>query len=154
MISNACVSRHRPRIVFLQNFSNSNLRRVHLTCGLFFEYGSVRWGSCPFKFVLDGRGKFCPPMLNYLRWQPLLMKVASNVCETQMSTGYAPIPDISFDQLFDGRLKKYGIQEEIAVNPTERTRYLVGCDGFSRSAPTREWHLHLHVSGGCPMVGL
>jgi hypothetical protein len=47
-----------------------------------------------------------------------------------MSTYYAPIPDISFDQLFDGRLEKYGVKEEIVANPTERTRYLVGCDGF------------------------
>jgi hypothetical protein len=47
-----------------------------------------------------------------------------------MSTSYAPIPDISFFQLFDGRLEKYGIKEEIVANPTEGTRYLVGCDGF------------------------
>jgi hypothetical protein len=47
-----------------------------------------------------------------------------------MSTYYAPIPDISFDQLFDGRLEKYGVKEEIVANPTEGTRYLVGCDGF------------------------
>jgi hypothetical protein len=47
-----------------------------------------------------------------------------------MSTHYAPIPDISFDQLFDGRLEKYGIKEEIVANPTEGTRYLAGCDGF------------------------
>jgi hypothetical protein len=47
-----------------------------------------------------------------------------------MSTYYAPIPEISFDQLFDGRLEKYGIKEETVANPSERTRYLVGCDGF------------------------
>jgi hypothetical protein len=47
-----------------------------------------------------------------------------------MSTYYRPIPDISFDQLFDGRLEKYGIKEEIVANPTKGMRYLVGCDGF------------------------
>lgn len=58
-----------------------------------------------------------------------------------MSTYYAPIPDISFDQLFDGRLEKYGIKEEIAANPTEGTRYLVGCDGFLQ--------VHRHENGTC-----
>jgi hypothetical protein len=62
--------------------------------------------------------------------QPDVKENPSNVQETQMSTYYAPIPDISFDQLFDGRLEKYGIKEEIVANPTEGTRYLVGCDGF------------------------
>ena len=27
-------------------------------------------------------------------------------------------------------MEKYGIKEEIVANPTEGTRYLVGCDGF------------------------
>jgi hypothetical protein len=54
-----------------------------------------------------------------------------------MSTYYAPIPDISFDQLFDGRLEKYGIKEEIVASPTEGTRYLVGCDGFYRYTDKR-----------------
>ncbi len=58
-----------------------------------------------------------------------------------MSTDYAPIPDISFDQLFDGRLEKYGIKEEIAANPTEGTRYLVGCDGFLQ--------VHRNENGTC-----
>jgi len=65
---------------------------VHLTCGLFFStalFAGVRARS---NLFLHSRGKFCPPMLNHLRWQPLLMKVASNVCETQMSIGYAPNP--------------------------------------------------------------
>jgi len=47
-----------------------------------------------------------------------------------MSTWLAPLPDIQFAQLFDGRLEKYGIKEEIVADPTEGTRYLVGCDGF------------------------
>src|SRR5262249_44724502 len=47
-----------------------------------------------------------------------------------MSTDYAPIPDISFDRLFDGRLEKYGVEEKILGNSTLVTRYLVGWDGF------------------------
>ena len=47
-----------------------------------------------------------------------------------MSTCYAPIPDISFAQLFDGRLEKHGVREEIGAATTERTRYLIGRDGF------------------------
>jgi hypothetical protein len=49
-----------------------------------------------------------------------------------MSTYYRPLPDIQFAQLFDGRLEKYGVKEEIAANPTEGERFLVGCDGFLR----------------------
>ena len=49
-----------------------------------------------------------------------------------MSTAYRPLPDILFVQLFDGRLEKYGIKEEIVANSEEGTRYLVGCDGFLR----------------------
>jgi hypothetical protein len=47
-----------------------------------------------------------------------------------MSTWYKPIPDIQLAQLFDGRLEKYSIKEEIVVNPSDGRRYLVGCDGF------------------------
>jgi hypothetical protein len=47
-----------------------------------------------------------------------------------MSTHYRPLPDIPFAQLFDGRLEKYGIKEEIAANSTEGRRYLTGRDGF------------------------
>jgi hypothetical protein len=47
-----------------------------------------------------------------------------------MSTWYRPIPDIQFVQLFDGRLEKYSIKEEIVANPSDGRRYLVGCDGF------------------------
>jgi hypothetical protein len=47
-----------------------------------------------------------------------------------MSTDYRPIPDIQFAQLFDGRLEKYGIKEELVAKPRDGERYLVGCDGF------------------------
>jgi hypothetical protein len=47
-----------------------------------------------------------------------------------MSTWYRPIPDIQFAQLFDGRLEKYSIKEEIVADPSDGRRYLVGCDGF------------------------
>lgn len=47
-----------------------------------------------------------------------------------MSTDYVPIPDILFAQLFDGRLDKYGVREGLTANSEEKTRYLVGCDGF------------------------
>ncbi len=47
-----------------------------------------------------------------------------------MSTELAPLPDIEFAQLFDGRLERYGIKEKIVADPTEGTRYLVGRDGF------------------------
>ena len=47
-----------------------------------------------------------------------------------MSTWLAPIPDIKFDALFDGRLEKYGIREHIMAEASERERYLVGRDGF------------------------
>jgi hypothetical protein len=49
-----------------------------------------------------------------------------------MSTWLAPIPDIQFAQLFDGRLEKYGIRKDevIRENETEKTPFLVGPDGF------------------------
>lgn len=47
-----------------------------------------------------------------------------------MSTWLAPIPDIQFDELFDGRLEKYGIKEHLMAEASERERYFVGRDGF------------------------
>jgi hypothetical protein len=49
-----------------------------------------------------------------------------------MSTWLAPLPDIQFAQLFDGRLEKYGIQKDkvIRQNETKKTPFLVGPDGF------------------------
>jgi hypothetical protein len=61
-----------------------------------------------------------------------------------MSTYYRPLPDIQFAQLFDGRLEKYGIKEKIAADPTEETRYLVGCDGFLK--------VHREGNGTCAFM--
>jgi hypothetical protein len=79
--------------------------------------------------------------LSPIKVQPDIKENRSNVQEIQMSTYYAPIPDILFDQLFDGRLEKYGIKEEIAANPTEGTRYLAGRDGFLQ--------VHREEKGAC-----
>jgi hypothetical protein len=46
-----------------------------------------------------------------------------------MSTDYRPIPAIPFNQLFDGRLDKYGVREKADPDTTVRRRYLVGGDG-------------------------
>ena len=47
-----------------------------------------------------------------------------------MSTYYRPLSKIPFAQLFDGRLKKYGVREKIQADTTKSRRYLVGCDGI------------------------
>jgi hypothetical protein len=46
-----------------------------------------------------------------------------------MSTDYRPLKDILFDEVFDGRLEKYGVQEQVRPDTTERDRYLIGRDG-------------------------
>ena len=46
-----------------------------------------------------------------------------------MSTSFRPIPDIPFNQLFDGRLDKFGVREKAERDPTARIRSLVGSDG-------------------------
>jgi hypothetical protein len=46
-----------------------------------------------------------------------------------MSTGYRPLPDILYAQLFDGCLQKHGVCEVIRADSTESQRYLEGNDG-------------------------
>ncbi len=47
-----------------------------------------------------------------------------------MSTAYKSLKTISFEELFDGRLQKYGIQERQTVAATDVSRCLVGSDGL------------------------
>jgi hypothetical protein len=46
-----------------------------------------------------------------------------------MSTDYRPLNDISYDYLFDGRLEKYDVREELRSDTTTECRYLFGRDG-------------------------
>ena len=47
-----------------------------------------------------------------------------------MSSTFAPIPGIAFEQIFDGRLEKYGVREDMDTSTTESRRFLAGRDGF------------------------
>jgi hypothetical protein len=48
----------------------------------------------------------------------------------EMSTDTLPIPDILFEQLFDGRMEKHGIREKMMADSSAEKRYLEGRDGI------------------------
>jgi hypothetical protein len=47
-----------------------------------------------------------------------------------MSTDYRPLNDIPYDNLFDGRLEKHDVREELRSDTTIERRYLSGRDGI------------------------
>jgi hypothetical protein len=50
-----------------------------------------------------------------------------------MPTNFRPTKSIPFDFLFDGRLDKYGVREDIRSKTSASVRYLQGKDGFLRA---------------------
>jgi hypothetical protein len=46
-----------------------------------------------------------------------------------MSTAYKPLFNIRFENIFDARLDKYEVREQIRTDTSDSTRYLAGPDG-------------------------
>ena len=67
-----------------------------------------------------------------------------------MSTDYTCLPKIPFDELFDGRLAKYGISERLWDGATENLRCLEGRDGVVTAYRDDDGYFGFEQRGAIP----
>src|ERR1700730_1071232 len=64
-----------------------------------------------------------------LGWTPRCGGQHHHRKENSMSTAYKPLFNIRFENIFDARLDKYEVREQIRTDTSDSTRYLAGPDG-------------------------